>query len=131
MPEDHHILDKGFKNVTENGEITGFQVQVMSEYYRGIYLCLIEDVEVTVNGETFKKDRIKFTTGGRTFTIDELDKVTDARWQWLEPAILTVSKPGGLKPGVYEVQVVHKDRISYMPIIPTVRTYKKKISLMS
>ncbi len=133
MAADPHILDRGFKNVTENGNVTGFQVLVKSGYYRGLWLALIDDFIVTVDGETFRREQIKFTTpdGAHTYALDELVKVTDIRWQWLEPAKLTVSKPGGLKPGVHDVQVVQKDIISYMPVFPTVRTYRKKMTLMA
>jgi len=133
MAADHHILERGFKNISENGKITGFQLLVKSGYYRGIWLCLVDDFVITIDAETFKREQIKFTTpdGAHTYSLDEMAKVTDVRWPWLEPAKLTVSKPGGLKPGVHDVQVVQKDIISYMPVIPSVRTYRKKMTMMA
>jgi hypothetical protein len=133
MPETQNILERGFKNVSEKENITGFQLLVKSSYYRGIALSLIEDFEVTVDKETFRRDKIKFATsdGAHTYTLDEMQDVTDIRWPWQEPAKLTVSKPGGLIPGSHDVQVVQKDRISYMPSNPQVRTYRKKLVLVS
>lgn len=131
MPEEEQrILDKGFKNVSQNGKITGFQVQVKTGYYRGVYLSLMEDFEVTVDTEIFKRDQIKFTVGNRTYSLDELTNLTDVRWPFPEAATLTVSKPGGLRPGLHDVQVVQKTRVSYMPVQPSVYISKKKMTLV-
>ena len=132
MPADHHILERGFKNISQNGQVTGFQLKVLSGYYRGLYLCLLEDFEITVDGERMPRGQVRFTTpdGAHTYTLDEMEKITDVRWPYMEPATLTVLKPGGLKPGVHDVQVVQKDRISYMPVQPSVRTYRKRMTMM-
>ena len=129
MPEEN-ILDKGFKNVTQNGKITGFQLQVKTAYYRGVYLSLMEAFEVTVDAETFKRDQIKFTVGNHTYALDELAALTDVRWPFSDAATLTVSKPGGLQPGLHEVQVVQKTRVSYMPVQPSVYVSQKKMTLV-
>ena len=133
MPEDdHNILERGFKNVVENGKTVGFQLLFKSSYYRGIFLALIDDLEVTVDGEVFGRDKLNFTTpdGAHTYAIDELSKATDVHWQWQEWAKLTVNKPGGLKPGGHDVKIVQKDRIAYMPIVPAVRTYTARMTMV-
>ncbi len=128
----HNIHERGFKNVVENGKTTGFQLLFKSSYYRGIYLALIDDLEATVDGEVFGRDKLKFTTpdGAHTFTIDQLSKATDVHWPWQQYAKLTVSKPGGLKPGAHDVKIVQKDRIAYMPTIPSVRTYTARMIMV-
>jgi hypothetical protein len=126
----YNILNRGFENVAQNGQITGFQLEVLSGYYRGVYLTLVEGFEVTVDGESFRRDQVKCTFGGHTYTQDELEKLSDTRWQWDEPAILTVSKPGGLKPGMHDVQVVVKIRVSYMPVQPSVYAFRARLPLV-
>lgn len=133
MPEgDPHILDRGFKNVSQDGKITGFQLAIRTGYYRGVYLSLLEDFALTVDGESFRREQISFTTGGRVYTLDELANETEARWPYEKPATLIVSKPGGLKPGMHDVLVAQKVRASYMP--PSRRafvfTYRKQIALV-
>jgi hypothetical protein len=130
MPEEENILDRGFKNVVQNGKIAGFQLQVKTGYYRGVYLSLMEGFEVTVDGETFTRDQITFTVGNHTYSFDEMANRTDVRWPFTEAAILTVNKPGGLKPGMHDVQVVQKTRVSYMPVQPSVYTSSKKMTLV-
>jgi hypothetical protein len=126
-----NIHDEGFKNVSQNGKITGFQVKIQSSYYRGISLSLIEDYEVTVDGETFKSDQIKFGVGGQAYSLGELENLPDVRWPWLEPAILTVNKPGGLKPGMHDVQVIYFYRVSYMEARATRAAFKKKLTMVA
>src|SRR6476661_2547998 len=61
MLEAHVIQTKGFKNVDG-----GFQVAVRCPYYRGIWASLIEGAELTVDGETYGRDSIRWTLGGQT-----------------------------------------------------------------
>ena len=126
----YNILDKGFRNVSQGGQTTGFQLQVKTGYYRGTYLSLLEGFEVTVDKETFKEDQIRVTIENRTYSIAELANLTDVRWPFLEPATLTVAKPGGLKPGRHDVKVVQKTRVSYMPVQPSVYTFTKRMTLV-
>ncbi len=125
-----NLLDRGFKNVKANGQTTGFQLLVRDSYYRGIYVPLIDSIEVEVDGEKFGPNQVDTGFNGKNYKQSELEKLDNVRWQWGEPATLTVSKPGGLKPGFHNVTVVVKERISYMPTIPSVRTFRAKLVLV-
>jgi hypothetical protein len=127
---EHLILPGGFKNVIQNGQTTGFQVAVRTAYYRGVYLTLVEGFEVEVDGETFHKDRITFTVGGKPYTFDQLAKTTDGRWPYREPAVLSVNKPGGLKRGMHDLVVTQHLRISYMPVTAQTYVSKRKVALV-
>jgi hypothetical protein len=124
------VLDRGFKNVRANGQITGFQVLVKSSYYRGIYVPLIDSIEVEVDGEKFAPAQIRCGFNGKDYEQSEFEKLDSVRWQWQEPATLTVRKPGGLKPGWHNVTITSRERISYMPTIPSVRRYSAKLALV-
>jgi hypothetical protein len=126
----YNILNRGFKNVSQNGQVSGFKIDVMSDYYRGVYVTLIEGFDVTVDGKTFARNQVRCTFGNKTYTQEELQKLSDVRWQWDEPVTLLVSKPGGLEPGMHDVQVVAKLRISYMPVQPSVFDFKARIPLV-
>jgi hypothetical protein len=115
MLEQHVIQQRGFRNVGD-AEPSGFQIAVRCPYYRGIWASLVEDVELTVDGETFGADTVRWTLGGRHFTSSELCEATDARWSFEEPAIFIVDKPGGLEPGLREVRVAVTWRWSYIPV---------------
>ncbi len=125
-----NILQRGFKNLPKDENATGFQILVKSAYYRGVALSLIEDVEVIVDGERFERSKISFRTGERTYRLDQMEQIADVHWPWLEPAAVVVDKPGGLKPGVHDVMVVVKLRISYMPFNPLPFHFREKLVLM-
>ncbi len=117
MMEQANIQQLGFKNVSRDAKIIGFQVRYRINYYRGVWLSQSEGVEIAVDGEKFSGDQITWTLRGRTYTQKELTGtgLSDVHWGYLEPVTFTVSKPGGLKLGVHEVRISEVHRISYMP----------------
>jgi Domain of unknown function (DUF6379) len=125
--EAHVIQTKGFRNVDG-----GFQVAVRCPYYRGIWASLIEGAELTVDGETFGRDSIRWTLRGETSTTAELAEKADTRWPFEEPAILTVDRPGGLEPGLHDVEVAVTWRWSYIPVEmqPTTNVSTRKLVLV-
>ena len=128
MLEAHVIQTKGFKNVDG-----GFQVAVRCPYYRGIWATLIEGAELTVDGETFGSGSISWTLGGQSYSTAELASSDGLRWPFEEPAVLTVDKPGGLAPGLHEVEVAITWRWSYIPVEmqPTTNISNRKLVLVS
>lgn len=115
MLEPSTIQQRGFRNVTENGTVTGFQLAVRSKYYRGVWLPQLRPATVTVDGETFSGDQISWTVSGRTVRQSALEKHGDIHWGSMDPAVLTVSKAGGLKPGIHDVDVAFQYSASYLP----------------
>ncbi len=114
MLERPAIQQRGFRNVRQNGQIIGFQVRYRSTYYRGVWLSLSLGFQVTVDGEKFPMEQTTVTFGGKTYTQEEMKKISNVQWPNYEAAILTVAKPGGLKPGVHDVQIAWGHRTSYM-----------------
>ena len=109
------VQQRGFHNIYKDGVVVGFQVRYRSTYYRGIWLSMSTGFEVTVDGETFPKDRVTVTIGGKTYTQEAMTKIGNLQWPNYEAAILTVTKPGGLRPGVHDVAVAWGHRTSYIP----------------
>ncbi len=132
MYEKYMICTRDFKNVTRSGEIIGFQLKIRINYYRGCYLSMVDTLKLIVDGEEFSTDHMTFSvpehgpaipSALRTFTFDQLARATDVRWFFGDPATLTVTKPGGLKPGLHTVQVGLFVRNSYMPRFDKERLY--------
>jgi hypothetical protein len=126
--EAHVIQTKAFKNVGD-----GFQVAVRCPYYRGIWASLLEEAQVTVDGETFATDDVRWTLGGESYSAAELAASDGLRWPFEEPAILTVEKAGGLEPGLHDVEVAITWRWSYIPeeMQPTTNISTRKLVLTS
>lgn len=115
MLEKEVVQECGFRNVYKNGPIVGFQVGYRSSYYRSIWLSMSLGFDVTVDGEKFGQDQIAVTIGGKTYTQEQMKKIGNVDWPISEAAILTVTKPGGLKPGMHDVEITWGHRASYMP----------------
>ncbi len=115
MLEFHVIQMRGFRNVTEGGQKVGFQVPIRLKYYRGVWLSQLRPVTMKVDGVTYEGDQITWAVGGKTYRQGELAERSDVHWSSLEPAILTVSQPGGLEPGIHDVEVTYHLSASYLP----------------
>jgi hypothetical protein len=109
------IQQRGFRNVRESGQITGFQVPIRSKYYRGLWMSQLRPAKVTVDGTAYEGDQVTWTIDGRTVRQSELAERSDVHWDNQELAILTVRKPGGLELGIHEVAVVYQYSASYLP----------------
>jgi sugar phosphate isomerase/epimerase len=109
------IQQRGFRNVIEDGQVTGVELQLRMPNYRGNAASLIDGVDVVIDGETWDSKVATWTLGGRTYTLDELRESTDLRWPLDEVATVTVPKPGGLAAGVHDITVIIYLRRPYMP----------------
>ncbi|WP_241038565.1 C-glycoside deglycosidase beta subunit domain-containing protein [Blastococcus litoris] len=113
---DHNVIQgRGFRNVVQDGRVTGFQFVLRQPNYRGTAGSLLDGVGVVVDGERIPDHVPLWTVQGRTYTLDELRASTDVRWQLDEPAVITVPKPGGLATGVHRLEVVVYLRRPYFP----------------
>ncbi|WP_432493278.1 C-glycoside deglycosidase beta subunit domain-containing protein [Kineococcus auxinigenes] len=116
MFEKYVIVRDTLRNVVEGGRTTGYEVGVRMPYYRGLGLSMVEDVSVTVDGLRAAPERTTFTVHGNSYPLTELGEVVDDRWELGEVATVRVAHPGGLAPGVHDVEVSQRLRISYMPV---------------
>lgn len=111
------ISDEGFRNVEENGKRIGFQLHMRLANYRGYILSQIEDIRISVDGEAIPRKDIRFSLGGKTYTLDEMENTVDDRWELLQTATVTCLKPGGLTPGPHTISAEEHIRASYIPMI--------------
>lgn len=115
MYDRYMICEDSVRNVGENGRPEGFEFDVRITYYRGIVVSMIDGFDVTVDDETFDRDKITFTVRDRTYTLDELLEDEETRWEFGERATLRIAKAGGLARGEHTIEAVQHLRIPYMP----------------
>ena len=108
---------EGFKNVEENDKVIGFQFDFKIQYYRGVTLSIIRNIEVNVDEEEINRQDIRFTLEGDTFTLDEMETVITYRWKFGQYATVTVLKDGGLSKGKHHLKATQTIAPSYMPMI--------------
>jgi hypothetical protein len=107
----------GFKNVEEDGNVTGFSFDIKIQYYRGCTLSIIRNIEVNVDGVVFPRESVRFTVNGETFTLEEMRTVISNRWRFGQYATVTVLSNGGLAKGKHHIKCVQTIAPSYMPMI--------------
>ena len=111
------IQSVGFRNITENGEITGFQFKIRLPYYRGVFLSQIIPGTLFVDGEAFSKDEITWCLRGEAYTPEEMHDDYNTHWNPTECMVLKVKKPGGLPQGYHDLKYGYCFTSSYMPPI--------------
>ena len=108
---------EGFKNIVEDGKVTGYQFEFKAQYYRGFTLSILRDIKVNVDGVDEPRENIRITVNDATFTLEEARTVIDSdyRWEFGDYAAISVVREGGLAAGVHHIKAVQIIAPSYMP----------------
>lgn len=110
------VQSTGFRNVGAAQHRTGFELRLRLPSYRGLRACLVDGVDVTVDGERFDCADNRYLLGGDEYTFEQLRCATEARWQLGQTCTVRVARGGGLATGVHQVAVAVRIRQSYIPI---------------
>lgn len=122
MMDQHMLCDDGFENVVEGGHTTGFALLARLPYYRGLGLSMVEDIAVSIDGQAVPRETVRLALRGRSWSLDEMERCFDEKWNFGEKARVLVARPGGLAPGAHQVDLAIRYRVSYLPFVPTTRT---------
>lgn len=117
MLEREVIQSVGFRNIKENGSVTGFQFKIRLPYYRGVFLCQLRPGTLFVDGERFEKEDIVWNVDGVDYTWEDMKTDMDTHWNVTRPAVLKVKKEGGLSQGFHDLTYGFCFTSSYMPPI--------------
>lgn len=115
MFEPYVICDDGFENVEKEGKVIGFQLQTRIAYYRGVPLSMVESIKLEVDDKPVPSQNIRFSVGDETFTLAEMETVTNTKWEFGQKATIFVDQPGGLKRGDHKVFLSQTTRVAYYP----------------
>jgi hypothetical protein len=103
---------------------TGFAFDARLGYYRGLGLSMIEDLAVAVDGVAAPRDAVRFLSGGRSLTLDEMETAYDLRWNFGAWATISIMRAGGLTPGEHRLALTERLRISYLPFPSIIKDEK-------
>jgi hypothetical protein len=111
------LSSKGYKNrKNDKGEITGVELYARSSYYRGVPLCMVEEIEVKIDGVAYDTSKISFEINGEVFAFTQMATVTAFYWNYGHLATVIVDLPGGLDEGKkHEVYFRYALRTYYLP----------------
>ena len=111
------IQSVGFRNIVEDGKVTGFQLKIRLPYYRGVFLSQLRPGTLKVDGETFGRDEVIWSFDGEDYTREEMETDWKKHWAVTKPATLKVKKEGGLSQGYHDITYGFCFTSSYMPPI--------------
>ena len=117
---DNKMIVEGSLHAVEGG----FAFLGRLPYYRGLGLSMIEDIEVSVDGEIVPRADIRFEVRGQRYTLDEMETCYDNRWNFGEKALIIALRAGGITPGEHQIGFAVRMRVSYLPFVPTTRDSK-------
>ncbi len=118
MYEAHILTDVGCRSVWEDGRKTGFAVNLKINYYRGLPLCCVDEIELTVDGEKIDSADMLVQHRGREYPYLDIlkdDFPTDFYWVFGEMLRVVVARDGGIPQGRHKVAVKLATRRSYTP----------------
>ncbi len=123
MYGDHVLTDIGCRSVWEKGKKVGYCVNLKINYYRGLPLSCIDQITLTVDGETADLEDMYLQHNGREYHYPDIlkdDMCTDFYWIFGDLLRVVVKKEGGLEQGVHHVELVLGTRRSYTPTMISV-----------
>lgn len=109
------IQSVGFRNICENGTVTGFQFKIRLPYYRGVFLSQLMPGTLFVDGERIEKEDITWCLKGEDYTLEEMKEDFKIHWTPTDLMVLKVKKPGGLAQGYHDLKYGFCFTSSYMP----------------
>jgi hypothetical protein len=115
---DSYVFTKdSARNVIEDGDVKGFQLDTLITYYRGIPLSMVHDIELVIDGTDVPREELVISPNGDDwFTLDEATTVTTYRWEYGTPLYVRWLTNGGLRAGEHEVTLRLKIRVAYIPV---------------
>jgi hypothetical protein len=98
---------------------SGYEVDIHLAWYRSLPLSCIEDISVTIAGQTASRDELRVLRDGQELTLDELADVDDDEWFVQDPLTVSLPSASPFEPGAeVDVQVTMATRIPYIIIGP-------------
>lgn len=122
MYDTHILTDVGCRNTWEKGRKTGYAVNLTINYYRGLPLCCVDQISLTVDGEEVDSQDIYLQHQGREYHYPDIlkdDFPMDFYWLFGEPLRVVVRREGGIPQGRHQVRVTLGTRRSYTPTMLT------------
>ena len=94
---------------------SGFEVQVLLNWYRSLPLSCVQTLELTVDGQAVPRAQIRFFLNERERSLDELHDLVDEDWFVQDRATLRVQRTPPVKAGEqHDVGLKLGSRIPYI-----------------
>lgn len=116
MFDNNVYIKDSCKNVTEGGQVIGYEMQTNITYYRGIPMSMIVKIEVSEDGTIVPAEDIRISVDCEDwFTLTEAETAVNHKWEYGEPLYIRVLKEGGLSAGTHQMVLTEAVRTAYIP----------------
>lgn len=113
MFDRYMIVENTLRNVSAGGE-TYAQMGIRFPHHCGIWVSIIEQLELELDGQPVPADRMSLEIHGNRYRVIELELEQKDRWNFGEIGILWISIQEPLKPGVHEIRLKMGLRVSFL-----------------
>ena len=117
--DDRVLSERHFRPIVLNERVVGFNLGVYLNYYRGLHLSCIEQLELKIDGESVPPHLICIVANEKKFAIEQLASLHAEFWGIRKRIDLEVYN-GGLAPGEHAVALTLHLRNPYMRFAPRV-----------
>jgi hypothetical protein len=110
------FTENSCRNVEEDGKMTGFELETLITYYRGVPLSMVYGVSLAVDGIPIPREMIRVSLDRDVwFTLSEAETATSYKWEYGEPMFVRALVEGGLRKGEHEVKLFVAVYPAYYP----------------
>lgn len=112
---DRYMLEEeSLRSLEKDGRVTGFQVDVHYPHHCGIWLSIIEEMRLTVDGILVPAESLSLELDGKTYAVSRLGEEAEGRWYFGQKGTLKADYPGGLAEGTHEIRFRMGLRVSFL-----------------
>ena len=102
MYDQHILTDEGCRSIWEHGQKTGYAVNLTINYYRGLPLCCVDEIQLEVDGESVDPASMVLQHRGREYPYLDIlkdDFPTDFYWGFGEKLRVVIKNGTGIEQG--------------------------------
>lgn len=111
---DRYMLVEGTLKALKDPDATGFSVGIRFPHHCGIWLSIVEQILLTVDGEAVSVDRLTLSLNDKKYRVGSLQEEREDRWAFGEIATLTVHTDEPLPPGEHTLSAEIALRVSFL-----------------
>lgn len=114
MFDRYMLVDGTLENWAEHGKVMGFQLDAHYPHHCGIWLSIIEEIVLAVDGVQISTENMTLILDGKAYPVAGLTKEKTDRWYFGQAGKLRVSWPGGLEKGTHMLKLRMALRVSFL-----------------
>lgn len=114
MFDRYMIVEDSLENVYKDSKAIGFTLGVHYPHHCGIWLSIIESIELTVDGQSIDSENIALVLNDKKYPVQTLSQEKEDRWYFGQEGKLEVLTNGGLQPGLHDIVFKMALRVSFL-----------------